>query len=302
MLAVLLSLCASGCWGLSDFVAGTASRRLPVLTVMFGAQTLGLIGCVVALVVTAPAAPGFDHALASLAAGASGVAGLACFYRALSAGTMSVVAPIGATGVALPVLVGLAGGDQLRTLQAIGLALAVCGVVLASRPAEEQLAGSARPRAPQPSGDRSRLRGAREVRPRSGGRSVLLALAAALGFGGYFTFAHSGARGGVLWLLVLSHLVILPIGLALVWARRPLLVPRPDLPVVALIGVVDLSATALYAVANRHGNLSIVAVAGSLYPAVTVLLARAFLHERLAAVQGAGVLAALGGVALIAGG
>ena len=35
-----------------------------------------------------------------------------------------------------------------------------------------------------------------------------------------------GARGGVLWLLVLSHLVILPVGLVLVLGRRPLLAPR----------------------------------------------------------------------------
>jgi drug/metabolite transporter (DMT)-like permease len=282
VLAVLLSLCASTCWGLSDFLAGLVSRRLPVLTVMFGAQTLGLLGCVAALALVAPSPPSGAHALAALAAGASGVVGLACFYRALAVGTMSVVAPIGATGVALPVLVGLAGGDRLHAAQAVGLVLTVCGVVLASRPAEV------------PAGAAAGIRGGR--------RSVLLALAAAAGFGGYFVFAHSGARGGVLWLLVLSHLVVLPLGVMLVLSRRPLLAPRADAPLIALIAVVDLSATALYGVANRHGGLAIVAVAGSLYPAVTVLLARAVLHERVGRTQGAGVLAALGGVALLAGG
>ena len=285
VLAALLALTASMCWGLSDFTAGLVSRRLPALTVMFGAQALGLLGCALALAIVAPASPSAAQALAALAAGASGALGLACFYRALAVGTMSIVAPIGATGVALPVLVGLATGDRLRAAQAIGLVLTVCGVVLASRPAAET--------------GRERGSGARRGGSR---RSVPLALVAAAGFGGYFVFAHPAARGGVLWLLVLSHLVVVPMGIALALARRPLLVARAEWRWIALIGAIDLSATALYAVANRHGALAVVAVAGSLYPAVTVLLARAVLHERVAALQGAGVVAALGGVALLAAG
>jgi drug/metabolite transporter (DMT)-like permease len=56
----------------------------------------------------------------------------------------------------------------------------------------------------------------------------------------------------------------------------------------------------LYGLANRHGQLSVVAVAGSLYPVATVLLARVVLHERLIRVQALGVSLALVGVALIA--
>jgi drug/metabolite transporter (DMT)-like permease len=55
-------------------------------------------------------------------------------------------------------------------------------------------------------------------------------------------------------------------------------------------------------VATNHGLLSLVAVAGSLYSAVTVLLARFVLGERLAPTQATGVIVALAGVALIAGG
>jgi drug/metabolite transporter (DMT)-like permease len=64
--------------------------------------------------------------------------------------------------------------------------------------------------------------------------------------------------------------------------------------------VLDLAATGLYGIANRHGQLSIVAVAGSLYPVATVLLARSVLRERVARVQAIGVGLALAGVALIA--
>ncbi len=285
MLAVLLSLTASSCWGVSDFCAGLVSRRLPVLTVTIGAQTLALLAATVALAVAAPPMPGAPHVLQALAAGTSGLIGLVCFYRGLAVGTMSVVAPIGATGVALPVLVGLASGERITAAQAAGLVLAVCGVILASRPVQTE-----------------RAIAHRATSIADNRRSIVLALASAVGFGGYFTFAHSAARGGVLWLLVISHGVIVPVVLALVLARRSLLPRAADVPPIALVAAFDLTATALYAVANRHGALAIVAVAGSLYPAVTILLARAVLRERLANVQGAGVLAALGGVALLAAG
>ena len=75
-----------------------------------------------------------------------------------------------------------------------------------------------------------------------------------------------------------------------------------DLGQLALVGLVDLGATALYALANRHGALSIVSVVGSLYPVTTVLLARTVLDERIRPVQVAGVATALAGVAMIAAG
>jgi drug/metabolite transporter (DMT)-like permease len=67
-------------------------------------------------------------------------------------------------------------------------------------------------------------------------------------------------------------------------------------------GTLDCSATALYAVANTKGALSIVSVVGSLYPVMTLFLARVVLSERIRPVQQAGVVAALAGVAMIAAG
>ena len=67
-------------------------------------------------------------------------------------------------------------------------------------------------------------------------------------------------------------------------------------------GLLDVSATGLYGLANTKGALSIVSVVGALYPVATVLLARAVLGERIRRVQQAGVAAAMLGVALIATG
>ena len=58
-------------------------------------------------------------------------------------------------------------------------------------------------------------------------------------------------------------------------------------------------ANALYLVAVRQGQLSLVATLASLYPASTVLLARLVLGERLGAWQQLGVASAVTAIALI---
>jgi drug/metabolite transporter (DMT)-like permease len=73
-------------------------------------------------------------------------------------------------------------------------------------------------------------------------------------------------------------------------------------PAVIGCGVLDVTANVLFAQASAHGPAATVAVLGSLYPLATVLLARAWLGERLSVTQGAGVLAAMAGVAAIAAG
>ncbi len=70
------------------------------------------------------------------------------------------------------------------------------------------------------------------------------------------------------------------------------------LPIVA-IGLCDVAANALFAVASRHGLLSLVSVLGSLYPVATLFLAFALLGERLTRLQMLGVATALAGVAAL---
>jgi drug/metabolite transporter (DMT)-like permease len=279
---VLLALAASLCWGTADFTAGLKARTVALPTVLLLAQGVGLALSVPLVVLSGRSFPAAGPALASLGAGVAVIAGLACFYRALAAGTMSVVAPVAATGVAIPVLVGLFGGNHLAAVQAIGMLVAVLGVVLSSR---------------HPAADRT-VAGRRAHRD-----SIGLAVIAAVAFGCYFLLAHIGTRGGVAWLLLLANITgvagVMAIGLL---ARSPLRARAPlgDLGVLTLAGVLEFAATGLYGLANRHGQLSVVAVAGSLYPVATVLLARVVLHERLIRVQALGVSLALVGVALIA--
>ena len=281
MLAVGLSLLAASCWGVADFIAGLKSRSLSAVLVLLVQQAAGAVLVVAAVLAVEERLPGREAALLSVAAGAAGAIALGAFYRGLAIGTMSVVAPISASGVTLPVAVGLATGDRPSSLQAVGLVLTVLGVILASREVHEDDTRAA-----------SRA-------------SIGLALVAAVGFGAFFTLSDGAADDSVLWLLVISRTTAVLLLLGVLAATRGAgleRLPVRTLGVLAFVGVLDLAATGLYALANTKGALSIVAVVGSLYPVLTVLLARVVLKERLRSVQSAGVAIAFLGVAAVVGG
>lgn len=72
---------------------------MPVLVV---SQLAGWAVVVVLVAISGAPAPGVVPLVEAAGAGVAGVLALAAFYRALSVGTMSIVAPISATaGVAL---------------------------------------------------------------------------------------------------------------------------------------------------------------------------------------------------------
>jgi drug/metabolite transporter (DMT)-like permease len=217
--------------------------------------------------------------LLGVLAGIGGGAGLAAFYRALSLGTMSVVSPIAACGAVVPFAISLATGERPSTLALAGAAFALGGAVLASL--DERRASSP---------ERA--------------RAVALAAAAALALGIFVYFLGLGSReGDALSTLFGARVGSLALLVTLAFARRaPLRLARSSLGAVALVGVADVSANALFAFASGRGLLALVSVLGSLYPVVTVLLAHVVLGERLTRPQQLGVTIALAGVVAIAGG
>ncbi|HEU5033648.1 MAG TPA: EamA family transporter [Mycobacteriales bacterium] len=280
-----LALLASLLWGGSDFLGGTAARRLPAVGVVLVSQAVALAGLVVVAAATGGFDAGSEYVGWAAAAAVVGLVALVGFYAALAEGTMGVVAPIAALGVVVPVLVGVGQGDRPTAWQGIGVAVAVLGVVLASGP-------ELRPAARAAGG-----RGA------GGRRPLLLAALAAVGFGLVVVFVARGAQSNTLMTLLVMRAVTVALLTGLAGTGRiRVRASRRDLPMLAAIGIGDVGANAAFAVASTGGLLSMVAVLSSLYPAVTVLLARAVHDERLQPVQTAGVVGALAGVALIASG
>jgi drug/metabolite transporter (DMT)-like permease len=278
VVSILLALAASVAWGVSDFLGGFISRRLAIAAVLLISQVVGLA---LALPLAAlHAAPVLDARTVVFAAAgsASGLVGITALYRGMSVGLVSIVAPISATGAAVPVLFGVLRGERPAAIQSLGIVLALVGIVLASRAAGE---------------------------PNSASRPVLargvgLAVVAALGFGGYFVLLHEASVRDVLWATVVQRLAGVCIVAVVVLAMRTSLrVGWARLPSLLLVGTLDTGANVLYAFASTLGLVSLAAVLASLFPVVTVILARVVLHERLSAYQGIGVVSALAGVALI---
>lgn len=281
MAALLISLAGAASWGVSDFLGGQQTRRLPVLGVLAVSQPAGLV--LIALLIVLTGADPISAGKLGIAflAGVASLGGLAAFYTAMAMGTVSVVAPIAALGVLVPVVVGLAAGESPAPIQLAGLVPAVAGVVVLSH--EET-----------PEHDE----GARAAR-----LSIALAVVAGLGFGIFFIGLDAAAAERPGWAILAVRVG----GITTVLAA--LLVSRPRLdevgaawPVLVVIGVFDVSATVLIAFASTKGVLPVVAVGGSMYPAFTIALAHAVLGERLARLQWTGVFLALAGVTMIAAG
>lgn len=287
MIAIALALSAAVSWGTGDYLGGIASRRFALLWVLLASSLGGLLVSSSATVVSGDAAPPQEHLVLAAAAGLAGLVALAAFYQALAIGTMSIVAPITATGSSIPVLWGVIGrGETLTLFAVIAILVAVCGVILASR---EQ--------------DKAKTTGVDAATHR---RSILLAIVAAVGFGTIFTLIAEAGEESIYWpaaALKATTLGAVILVLLVAGSRRSAWGSRPRgkewlFPI--SIGFFDVTANMTFAAATQHGALAITSVVSSLYPVITVILAFLFLHERLAISQRVGVVLALTGVVMLA--
>lgn len=276
MTAVALATACAVIFGTADFFGGLATRRSRVLAVVVFSQLGGLL-LVLALI---PLLPGTASAAAlswGLASGVVGACGIVLFYRGLATGKMSVVAPITATtAMAMPVLFGLAAGERPSTMALAGIVVGLLAVVLVSREPGGTASGST-------------------LGP------VLTALAAGMGFGGFFILLKLAPADAGLWPLLGARISSISLVALLAFATRRNLRPSPgSLRITVAAGLLDMAANVLFLLAAQRGMLSLVAVLVSLYPASTLLLARHVLGERLSPLQITGVGFALGAIALIA--
>lgn len=311
-MGALVASLSSLFWGISDFLGGTASRRAHPLAVMRVTQGLTIAPLVAVVLVAGEA--GRTGAIGwGVAAGLFSCVGLAAFYAALAAGTMGIVAPVAALGAVIPVVVGLAQGESPRPAQMAGIVVAIAGVVLASGP--ERVRTTLEPSTGDPGGGAgpapaapAELRVAPAVptlAPTSPWRPLALAGLAAAAFGSVLAVVAEGSEVSVaMTLLAMRVTNALACALLLATAfRRATRPARADRRTLAAIAVTDLGAHTAYAMAvGGSSSVAISAVLASLYPAVTALLAWRVHGEHLARTQVAGVVAVLGGVALIAGG
>jgi drug/metabolite transporter (DMT)-like permease len=280
-MTVMLALSAAFCWGVADFMAGTEARRTSAFVVALAIQATGMV-CLTALVAGRGIGPPSPEliAIGILTGLASGLAFLG-IYATLAMGYMARVAPVFTTAAVIPVLVGLAGGDDPSQLQLTGMAAAMVGVTLISAGGSAQAAG---------------------VDSRAHfvmGLAVLTAASAGFTLVGLDHVATYDPYWAVL-LLRVSGVFLL--GIAVLAVRKRIQVRRAQLRPLVAIGLLDAAANVFWSIASTEELLSVVAVLGALFPTVTVVLALVILREPLNRTQAPGVALTLAGSAMIAGG
>lgn len=275
-MAVLFALFAAAAYGVSDFVGGLASRRVPAITVLLLSYPVGAL--LMAGLLGVYDGPVSANTLAwSAGGGVAGLAGVALLYSALAAAPMNVVSPITAVLSALvPVIVGVGIGERPGTLAWLGIGIGLFAVVLISRQPEDHPHGPI------------------------GWRPLLMAVLAGVGFGFYFVCLGRTDHNSGMWPVVLSRLsssvLLLPLAVA---GKSFVRMPRSVIAFAVVAGVLDATANAAFLLATRHGLLSLSGVITAMYPAGTVLLASLLLRERTGRVQRVGLALAAASVLLV---
>ena len=260
--------------GVADFTGGFAGRRSSAASVAIAVESVGLVAVPLAIVLL-PHGWDLTAAAQAFAGGAVGGLGLVAFYRAMSLNLIGVVAPItGFVAAALPVTVGLIGGDHLQVWQVAGIVVGLGALVLINGPSRDGV-GNAR-------------------------LGVTLALLAGAAFGLFFILFHAASHAGVTaFVSGRFGSMVAALVTAFLTGTSPV-IRRSAVRIIAIGGVFDGTGVVLYLYATHTGLLSVSALLTSFYPAFTVLCARLFTHERMTPMQAVGAAFAVVAIALIA--
>jgi drug/metabolite transporter (DMT)-like permease len=270
---VILGLSSAVVWGAADFGGGLMSRRTAVFGVVLVSQLAGLAIALALTVARAEPFPGPMDVGWSLLAGILGGIGITALYRGLAVGRMAIVAPIiGVLAAVIPVVAGIVLEGVPPPLVLVGIALAVSAVLLVSRVADE-------------GGGRAGLREALVA-------GVTIGL-----FGVVIAQISDGAVFGPMSLIRTTQAIL--IAVLIVVTRSAWRPPSRLIPILAVIGILDMSGNVTYLLAVQTGLLAVASVLSALYPVVTVLLAAVVLGERITREHAVGILLAASAIVCI---
>ncbi len=284
---LILALISAAAYGVSDFAGGLASRKHPALQVVLWAFP---ISAVVLLGLSWWVGGGWDARAIAFGAASGLTSALAgwWFFTALAEGNMSVVSPITSVLAALiPVLFGLATGEQLSGSVLAGIAFAVVAIVLISQEADHpapHLLASEQPK-------------------RLNKRVLLFTFGTGIAFALSFILIHQiGENRSGLWPMFAGKATasVVTLLIALRFAHVRLSHDASLLRYAVAVGVLDVVANVAMYYAFQGAFVSIISVLISLYPLFTIALAIGLLKERTNLWQKLGIVLALGAIGLIA--
>jgi len=263
-------------YGLADYSGSRASRFANSALITFFGQAMAFMGIgVFLLFVRTPVMP-LESWLWTTGGGFGGALALVAFYKAMSMGSMTVIAPITAViGLSVPVIAGVLSGERPSGSAWIGILLATIAVALVADVLD-------RHDLPTPP------------------RVIWMAVAAGLGFGMIFVCMGNASHDHGVWPLFGQRLVSVPTVAAIALLQtRSISVPKNIFLLSIAAGVLDTSANGLYLLATSAELMSIVSVVVAMYPVATIFLAMTLDHERLHKSQGVGLLLAITSLVLI---
>lgn len=335
--AVLLALLTALLFGVAGYMGPVLSRSHGPSAVLAVGQVGAVAAAAVYLLAVGDNAPDARSLVLGVLAGAANGLALTSMFEAARYLPISIMAPIGATGGTVPVVVALLLGERPHVLQLVGIPLAIVGVVLVAARRSTGTEAGAPPAPPaagvhltagaRPTKGVLQLTGARSAtgslqpgaapqtgaaRPTGGGssttgapRRVGLRLAAswALCYGAFLSLFAEASKGGREWAVFDSRVALLVTAVALPLLRgTSLRLAWNAVPLVAVNGLLILGGVIAYGLATAAGLVSVVSVLATLSPVVTVALAVVILRERLARWQQVGLVATVVGVVLLAAG
>ncbi len=134
-LGVILGLTGAVCWGMADFAARFASRRVGAYRTLFFMQFFGFMALSVYLKFAggfSHVAPGWQPWALTTVAGLLNVTASLSLYYSFEIGVMSIVGPVSSSYPALTVALSVASGERINALRGIGIAVTLTGVILAA--------------------------------------------------------------------------------------------------------------------------------------------------------------------------
>lgn len=279
---VFLGTAAALCWGMLDFLAGNTGRRIGPLPVTAAVTLFGFV--LISLWLLAfgelptllrgdvwwPAVAGIGVALATL-----------FLFTAITSGPISLAVPVAMSYPATSVLLGAFLGSIPSLTQLAFVALILIGALLVA-------------------GGES---GSAEVEETPGRwrRTITFAILAHLTFVvGVFAGQKSALLFDEIQSVWISRLAGAAIILPLMFARPAPIRPQiPYLPVLAVMGLLDVFAITLLFAAGKSAQPELANVCATASGAITIVLAWIFLHEKIAYLRWIGIAATFFGIAAL---
>ena len=285
MQSLLYGLIAALTWGVHDFCVRHLSQRLQPAPMLLGSLVAGsamLLGLIIVSGIWVQVT--VQVAFYAVASGICYAAACVGLYKAFAIGPVRLVAPICGAYPVLSFVLAAAMGQTIRWDQWLATFAVVAGIAFVARQPDDTSVTSQ--------------------------RSTAMAWAAVGAIGFAFTFALGqtavqavGPEGGQgeLPVTLMSRLAAVAIvGGWVIYGRLSLAPLRPHLPLLVLMGFLDVTALGLVLAAGGLANPEFAAVAASLFGLVTILLAWRFLREQMVMPQWGGVGLVFAGIGWLA--